>query len=139
MIWVLHRIYLPTATLGVMRGGPHPPFFVLEDVDRGNRPDSCVREGEYTFVPHHGVKYKDTFALVGGNVVHEITASKNDREFILIHWGNKTSDTLGCLLVGEQARLDPEPMVLESAKAFARWLSIMKSTKGPHQLIIRQG
>lgn len=138
MIWILHRLYLPTATVGVMRSQQFS-FFTLEDVDRGDRPDSCIREGTYTFVPHHGAKYKDTFALVGENVVHELTPRKDDREFILVHWGNKTTDTLGCILLGEQATLAPEPMVLNSAKAFAAWLNVMKSNAGPHQLIIRKG
>ena len=130
----LSRIYLPTATLGVLRCQDRM-WFVLEDVGRGDHPDSCVREGEYVLEPHSGPRYSDTYALVGDSVSHQPEPGKA-RSAVLVHWGNTTADTQGCLLLGRRAALAPQPMVLDSRLAFEDWLAMMKRNPGPHRLRI---
>lgn len=83
-------------TYGVMieDGDPQVPFcLTLELPWLNNEPNkSCIPKGEYicnkTVSPSKGE-------------VYEITGVPN-RTNVLIHRGNFTSDSLGCVLVGEQ-------------------------------------
>lgn len=63
----------------------------LEDRWANNQPRvSCIPPGRYLCVPHSGPKFKD---------VWEIT-NVPGRTAILIHCGNLSSDTIGCVLCG---------------------------------------
>lgn len=74
---------------------------------RNNLPNiSCIPEGEYKCKPYSSAKY---------NNVYEVTGVMN-RSYILIHIGNFTTDTRGCILVGLGAHCNPS-MVEKSTRA----------------------
>lgn len=52
---------------------------------------SCIPEGEYTVVKRFSPKYKNHFYIL----------DVPNRDWILIHHGNFYTDTLGCILVGQ--------------------------------------
>lgn len=93
MIITLKRIsYTDKGTFGVlMREDGMPLCVTLEDPWNDNQRNiSCIPEGEYSAYPHNGTKYKNVWAL----------AKVPNRTAILIHAGNSTQDTEGCILVG---------------------------------------
>ena len=107
-------------TLGMMQvhGVNHPPLYTLENPWKENmRNVSCIPAGVYTCVKHHGKKYKDVWRL----------KDVEGRSAILIHAGNLTEDTQGCILVGlvsgEHKR---QPAVLHSRDAIKELRSILK-------------
>jgi len=66
--------------------------YTLEDPWKSNfRNISCIPEGIYKCIKHNGTKYQNVWKLLG--VV--------GRSNILIHNGNYTTDTQGCILVGQ--------------------------------------
>ncbi|NLE03699.1 MAG: hypothetical protein GX638_02710 [Crenarchaeota archaeon] len=65
---------------------------------------SCVPTGQYKLVKHTSPKFKECFLL----------ENVKDRENILIHTGNYTKDTQGCILVGFKKQHNT---ILESRKA----------------------
>jgi hypothetical protein len=76
----------------------------LPDLDN-QKQVSCVPEGVYKCVPHSSQKYRDVWRL----------ENVPNREAILIHAGNTTSDILGCILVGtKHGVLRGKPAVLNS-------------------------
>jgi hypothetical protein len=83
------------ATLGVLKAG-RCLLYTLEDSWRDNRKGvSCIPAGTYKCIPHgwepeSPVKMKQTW---------EITDVPG-RSAILIHAGNRDTDTEGCVLVG---------------------------------------
>ena len=77
-------------TLGVLTDGK---FFLytLENPWLDNAPNiSCIPAGTYTVVEHNGSKYKGVWRL----------ENVEGRYSILIHWGNTSANTQGCILVG---------------------------------------
>lgn len=114
-------------TFGVMYLGGKPVAVTCEDPWKYNRRgESCIPEGKYKCVPHSGPKYSN---------VWEVTGVEN-RDAILIHAGNTTDDTQGCILVGTKfGELNGKPAVLQSQSALLRlratlprefWLHVMK-------------
>lgn len=107
--WSDHR-----ATLGMMTvvGEKHDPIFTLENPFREKLFDSRIPDGQYECEPFSGVKFKDVF----------LVKNVPERTDILIHCGNFERDTLGCILVGIEARMWPsnEPMVGNSRMAMER-------------------
>lgn len=97
-------------TFGVLylRGGNHRPVYTLELPWKDNaRNVSRIPPGEYRCVPHGwsgGTKFKKTWRLEG----------VPGRTAILIHAGNTTQDTDGCILVGLGSM---EDMLLSSQDA----------------------
>jgi len=78
-------------TFGVMLMDGMPLCVTLEDPWNNNeRNISCIPAGRYPCTKHNGTKYKDVWILGG----------VPDRSAILIHAGNSTDDTQGCILVG---------------------------------------
>lgn len=77
-------------TLGVLTDGD---FFLytLENPWLDNQKHiSCIPDGTYSVVPHNGFKHKDVWRLQG----------VDGRYSILIHVGNRVSQTKGCILIG---------------------------------------
>lgn len=79
-------------TFGVLLKDGMPLCVTLEDLWKLNQPNiSCIPPGTYQCNKFNGVKFKDVWIL------------KNipDRSYILIHSGNTSDDTHGCILVGD--------------------------------------
>lgn len=92
MILKLSRIYHPEATYGVLIKDGLPICLTLEDPWQNNQSRvSCIPEGTYTCKPHNGEKYKNVWIL----------ENVSGRSAILMHSGNTTDDTMGCILVGK--------------------------------------
>lgn len=92
---ILSRTYNRNETLGTLMvmDGEHPLFKckTIELPDLGNQPNcSCIPEGVYDVVKHVSPRHGKCFAVL--NVP--------GRTDILIHKGNYTTDTLGCILPG---------------------------------------
>lgn len=90
----LDRWYRENCTLGIFTIDNYR-CFSLELPDKGNQQDvSCVPEGIYSYYfkesPHNGK-------------VLELRSVRN-RDYIQIHSGNFTRNTLGCILVGESIK-----------------------------------
>ena len=102
-------------TFGVLIHGATPIGVTLELPWRDNRPfESCIPAGKYickrTSTPHHGEVFE----------VQDVP----DRSAILIHKGNLTQDTAGCILVGEEfGVLEGKAGILRSGAAFDEFMS----------------
>jgi hypothetical protein len=80
-------------THGVFLFDGKPLCVTLEDPWKNNQRNiSCIPTGVYKCVPHNGAKYKGVWRL----------ENVPGRSAILIHAGNSTSDTEGCILVGSE-------------------------------------
>lgn len=80
-----------SGTFGVLVWGNIPVAMTLEDNWQNNEHNiSCIPAGKYKCVPHNGSKFKGVWRL----------ENVPGREAILIHSGNSTADTEGCILVG---------------------------------------
>jgi hypothetical protein len=78
-------------TFGVLIMNDVPLCATLERNWDNNNPDtSCVPTGVYNCVRHNGDKFQGVWEVTG----------VPGREAILIHQGNSTKDTHGCILVG---------------------------------------
>jgi hypothetical protein len=89
----LRRITFNTGgpTYGVLMMHDIPLCVTLERPWLDNKPKiSCIPPGLYKCVPHSGEKFKDVWML----------EDVPGRTAILIHAGNTTKDTEGCILVG---------------------------------------
>jgi hypothetical protein len=94
-------------TLGVLYSQHSALCVTLEDPWRDNQRNiSCIPTGTYTVVPHSGTRYKNVWRL----------EDVPNRSAILIHQGNTTKDTEGCILVGTSFVPD-EMAINESRKA----------------------
>jgi hypothetical protein len=83
----------PDVTFGVFMFEGKPLCVTLEDPWKNNQRNiSCIPTGVYKCVPHNGAKYKGVWRL----------ENVPNRAAILIHAGNSTSDTEGCILVGSE-------------------------------------
>lgn len=86
-----------------------PLLLTLELPDRGNiEKESCIPEGFYQGFPYSSERFYRSFLI----------ENVPNRDNILIHVGNTTDDTTGCILVGFQyGTLHEKPAVLNSRKA----------------------
>jgi len=95
-------------TLGVLTNGN---FFLytLENPWLDNQKNiSCIPDGTYNVIPHNGFKHKNVWRLEG----------VDNRYTILIHKGNFSRNTKGCILIGMGVNvLGYEKMVTHSADA----------------------
>jgi hypothetical protein len=85
--------------------------FTLEDEVRSGQKvpgKTAIPAGRYKVVVTHSPKFKKKLPLL---------LDVPGFEGIRIHAGNKIEDTDGCILVGFQRAMDPEPMVFESRVA----------------------
>lgn len=87
---------LPDRTLGRLflfdhLGAETSRFFTLEPPWKDNRRnESCIPAGRYSVEPRSSQKFGD----------HLLVTGVPDRDLILIHAGNRPTDTEGCILVG---------------------------------------
>lgn len=103
------------ATLGVLSVDGRPLFVTLEDSWKDNaRQVSCIPDGEYTIRRHTSPKFGLCYSV--DNVPN--------RSHILIHAGNTSDDTQGCILVGLQfGELKGRPAILRSKDAMVLLLA----------------
>lgn len=71
--------------------------------------DSCIPAGKYDCIKHNGAKYQN---------VWEVT-NVPGRTGILIHNGNYITDTLGCILVGDDFLRDEKMQIIGVANSRA--------------------
>lgn len=112
----------PKRTIGVMLIDEDPCFWTLEEPWLNNaKGKSCIPTGHYRLhlykSLHFGQCYKVT-DLAGREPAN--------REGILIHAGNTTEDTSGCILIGlECGYIKGEKAVLRSKEAYQQFLTRM--------------
>jgi len=125
---ILERFaYMPDRTLGrlFLPGSEMGALAVLENPWLQNQPFvSCVPEGEYALKWHKSPRFGMDLPML---------VSVPDRSFILMHVGNRPTDTQGCMLIGTSftERWD----LSQSADAMERLLSYLKGFCGG--LVIR--
>ena len=108
------------ATLGIIQflGVAHDPIFTLENPKRKETLDSRIESGIFVCEPYSSKKFRDVFELM----------DVPGRGKILIHVGNKESDTTGCILVGLNSGMySGDVAVMESRSAMDLLRAIAKS------------
>lgn len=94
MILELHRLIEnpKELQLGVLKIDGFPSFTTAELPWRDNRPKaSCIPTGEYKLSRFNSPKFKTEVWRIN---------HVNNRDDILIHWGNFAAETEGCILIG---------------------------------------
>lgn len=99
----------PLGTFGVIVKDEVPLCVTCEDPWNDNKTgQSCIPTGSYYVIPHIGTKYQNVWRLV----------DVPGRSAILIHPGNTTDNTEGCILPGMMfGMLKDKPAVLSSQVA----------------------
>ncbi|MGB1299218.1 MAG: DUF5675 family protein [Psychrobium sp.] len=87
----LNTIETPYNTIGVMEYGDFSCYTLELPWINNHQNISCIPAGTYECVKHMSPRFGDCISIK--NVV--------GRTDVLIHYGNFTGDTLGCILVGE--------------------------------------
>lgn len=107
------------ATFGVLTLDGAPLCVTLEDPWRDNeRQISCIPQGRYKIRKHTSPKYGLCFR------VDDVP----ERSHILLHAGNTSKDTLGCILLGmHYGSLGGEPAILQSKTAVREFMLRMGS------------
>ncbi len=106
-------------TIGVLRIDGRVHGFTLEPPDRGNAPDiSCIPPGRYSC--------RRVISPAKGEVFE--VEHVPGRTHILIHVGNTSTDTLGCILLGARVGyLQGARAVLSSGSAVAAFMEALAS------------
>src|SRR5579863_7371737 len=93
---LLYRtMYTPSATIGLITT-PNTEWATLEPPWRHDAPGlSCIPSGMYVLIPHNSPAHPDTWEI----------KDVPGRTEILLHPGNSSHDTEGCILVGTYATL----------------------------------
>ena len=116
----IKRIALtPEATCGVILDDGIPFALTMEKPWLNNeKSKSCIPAGTYICKRFSSQKHSDTF---------EVTNVPN-RDYILFHSGNTSSDSLGCILIAEEfGYIDGKVAVLSSKKGMEEFLFKLKN------------
>lgn len=150
---LIRHSYTRESTLGFLYANPlrlatlEEPWIPDPDGPGGQRREkglreSCIPDGTYALQPHSSDRFDRVWALSNPHLgvyyqPAEIPRGQTwGRSAILIHAGNTTADTLGCVLVGlRHARISSEYTVLESRAALDQLRAVLRT--GAHTLIIR--
>lgn len=94
-------------------------FRTLEPAWLNNQKNkSCIPEGTYQWELRESPKFKK----------HILIKNIQNRNLILIHVGNTTLDTRGCILIGKKAgKIQGKEAVLNSRTALEELLTIIKN------------
>lgn len=150
-VLIVRHAYLPDVTLGTLCVGslqlatleepwtPNP-FGPGGQRREGSKRESCVPDGAYELRPHNSREHPETWALVNPDlgVWHQSIPPglPYGRSAVLIHRGNTTLDTAGCLLVGlRHGWIEGTPAVLRSRDALAQLQARLGTSA--HNLVIR--
>ena len=116
------------ASMGGLCFNDKPEMLTLEEAWRDNEArKSCIPDGRYRIVRHRSPKFGLTFKV-------EDVPGRSD---ILFHSGNTVQDTEGCILLGQRyGNLNSVPAVLNSQKAFTRFMEIMNGFSSAELIII---
>lgn len=117
--------------------------FVCHTLEPGDKDTSAPRvdPGFYLLEPHGwapdaGVRFKQTWALVGRDVAH-FPEPGVARSAVLFHAGNRDEDTHGCILVGmDRGVLGGEPAVLDSRAAMERLRDLIGGGRAAYLTIV---
>lgn len=111
-------------TLGVFLFEGLPQFLTLELPWLENKKNiSCIPEGEYVCLQTINRTTKGGMRIPVTFEVQEVP----NRSGILFHIGNYPKDTTGCILMGEQLRVQKgQPTVLRSKPAFRHFLTLLE-------------
>ena len=107
-------------TLGALSVDNDPICWTLEEPYKNNHPNiSCIPVGTYKAVRNCSKKFGECFR------VYDLAGREPaNRIGILIHSGNTTEDTSGCILLGlELGMLSGNKAVLKSKEAMAAFLA----------------
>lgn len=116
------------ATYGVMIIGDKPEFVTLEESWRDNeRMISCIPQGRYTIKLHRSPKFGLCYKVL--NVP--------ERDEILIHVGNTSADTTGCILLGQRyGQVGDRYGIMGSRLAVDRFMVLMSGISEAELVII---
>lgn len=108
-------------TIGILRDAAtqYEIARTLEDAWKDNKKNiSCIPEGTYKVVRHVSPKYGDCFMI----------SNVPNRDYILIHAGNYTTDTEGCILLGDSVttNLQNKRMITNSKITVKKFTNIVK-------------
>lgn len=145
---LVRHAYLPEVTLGTLYVGElklatlEEPW-VRNPAGPGGQPlISCIPDGTYVLLPHVSPKYPTGVVAFSNPVlgVHAQTKPAGQawgRVAVLIHAGNNTDHTEGCVLVGMQhAKDEGRHVVLQSRMALAMLMEQLKPNHS-HEIHIR--
>lgn len=114
-----------TGTLGILKIQKKVALFTLEPSDLLNRQGlSSIPAQQYTCKRHLSPSFGETFL---------ITEVPN-RTRVLFHWGNWTSDTEGCILLGTGI-MEHKRGITNSRVAFRNFMSVMEGYDTIHLTI----
>lgn len=107
-------------TFGVLTKDNMPLCVTLEDPWNDNKKQiSCIPAGAYTCIRHNGGKYQKVWEIV----------KVPNRSSILIHNGNTTDDTIGCVLVGRYfGKVNGKYGILQSVPVLNELRDLLPST-----------
>lgn len=109
-------------TFGTLKIKGEPPFcLTLEPPWKDNQKNiSCIPADTYFCRRVKSPKFGNTFEVV----------PVEGREDILFHWGNRVSNTKGCILLGEEyGYLAGHPAILSSKKGFNEFMMKLEGEK----------
>ena len=151
---IIRHAYLPDVTLGWWKVGDFR-FSTLEEGWRrdpdgpgGQRREaalieSCIPDGIYELRPHFSEKYpQGVWCLVNPNVGVYAPGTRPagqswGRDAVLVHPGNDTDDTLGCILVGRRHEMEGSRHVVRESRNAIEDLRSLLGLKQTHILHIR--
>lgn len=120
-LYLLRHTWTSTRTLGTLYKDGEPFCFTLEDADRCMfglpkiKAQTAIQQGIYETVVTFSQRFQKPMPLLLN--VPEFTG-------IRIHSGNTEADTEGCILVGQQLKLDS---VLSSRLAFSALMAAIRA------------
>lgn len=112
-------------TFGILKVQKRIQMFTLEPNDWENQTSvSSIPAQQYLCKRYNSPKYGETFR------VEEVPGRTN----ILFHWGNWTSDTEGCILLGTGI-LSDKTGIANSKRAFEQFMDLLKEYRTLHLTI----
>ena len=116
-------------TIGVLKIDKKVFCFTLEPPDNENAANiSSIPAQQYAVTPYASVKYPRHYQVLG----------VPGRSKILIHPGNTTADTAGCILLGQTiGKLRGDRAVLNSGETFEAFRDIL-GRDNDHHLTIKE-
>jgi hypothetical protein len=108
-------------TFGALVVGGLPFCVTLEPYNRDNVSNiSSIPAGQYVCKPYDSPTYGKTYIVSG----------VQGRSSILFHWGNRDSNTEGCILLGDKfGKLGDDYAILNSKDAFKRFCEVIGRNK----------